>query len=296
MRKINLCEVLKPSVGMGKDAAIIENGALKQISRGRFDVIEDHVETEIELNGERLIVVVDNNISLYDFRNRVYIADKKEPSLDYLYEKTATGENIDLVEMLRKYREDHLLSGAALAEEVWFKLYHIKDPKDSYRDHYGAKWIDYEKQLAKGNIIYDPSNLNGLWAMPADMMIRCMNEECFERYGNHLLVVRPTPDDAYLLDGKEIIGPRYVVEKKLNLTNADDLGKLFRCLDEIKKKSAEREKEEIRAELRKEIQEKVDTIDQLVFVDRLATKFKRQRLIWSLLGIAIGIAIGIIIG
>ncbi len=233
MRKINLLEVIHPNVGMINNAYEFENRALKQISRGNFEIIEGKVETVIEVNGEKIVIYIDNEIDLCDFRARVECAGNPEPSLIYLKNKLSTVREGSLIEVLIKYKSENLKNGSDLNEEVWFKLYHNEDPNDLYRDHYGAKWIDYEEQLKKGNIIEDSFGINGLWAMPVDVVSKFMTEESFKLFGNHMFRVKTTPNDSYLLDGEEIIGPRYVVLEKFDLTKPDDIRKLIERIDEI---------------------------------------------------------------
>lgn len=71
-------------------------------------------------------------------------------------------------------------------------------------------------KLEEGNIIYDTKGLCGLWAMPKEMLLKCFNEQCLERYGSSFLILKPVADCYYLNDKEEIIGDRFEVIDKIN--------------------------------------------------------------------------------
>lgn len=106
------------------------------------------------------------------------------------------------------------------------------------RKLYGAKWINYEKQLSEGDIIFDERHINGLWAMPYDMFLKCFNEKCKANYGDKFFILKTVPECHYLFDNKEIIGDRFKVVAKSTLELSNGYMNILQLYDELQKKSA----------------------------------------------------------
>ena len=77
-----------------------------------------------------------------------------------------------------------------------------------------------------GNIIYD-DGIAGLWAQPADTLLKCLNNTCMSRYGDRVFIVEPIRECFYLDVGKEIIGEKYKVIDSVSLCDIEDIGKLI---------------------------------------------------------------------
>ena len=91
------------------------------------------------------------------------------------------------------------------------------------RKEYGATWIDYEKQLQNGNIIYDETNTNGLWAMPLCIFKTCINNSDVQnRYGDKFFIVRTANDCQYIENEKEIIGAKFEVLEQHFMSEAEE--------------------------------------------------------------------------
>lgn len=225
MKNIILFDNLNLNDTEYENAREIKELALKQLSRGRFDIEKDKVSVNILTDDQISSVLFTNTISLSDFRKEVYLmAD--EPSMEFLYDKTFRDEGT-LVETLREYKSKYYVLGSELGKCIWFKLYSNSELNNNMRMSYHASWIDYEKQLLKSNVIYDEAKLNGLWAMHSEMLSKCLNEECEEHYGSHLFTLKPIPDCYYLDDESEIIGDRYEVIDKFDMHNYEDVGRLI---------------------------------------------------------------------
>ena len=220
------------TVGDREKCGLIKEYAIKQISRCHFEIIDDECIVPVMYKGDRVQVIFTNDISVYEFSKHLSMV-RNEPSPKFLYSKIKSYE-ITFIEMIREYKREYYLLGENLQDNLWYKIYNRTPLKCPMRDVYGATWINYEKQLKRGNVIYD-EGISGLWAMPAEMMKKCFNNECKERYGNRVFLVKPVAGCFYLNDGPEIIGDRYEVIDSLSLEDTTDMGVLCNYLLEDEK-------------------------------------------------------------
>ena len=167
-------------------------------------------------NEEILQVVFTDELSFYEFVQYLRCIED-EPSPKHMYNSIRTYD-CTLIEFLEEYKRKNCFMGSELMNQIWYKIYNPVPHTCEYRKVYSATWIDYKKQLQKGNIIYD-EGISGLWAMPAELMRKCFNETCIEHYGDHVFVVKPLDDCIYFCDGDEIIGERFQVIESLSLEN-----------------------------------------------------------------------------
>lgn len=226
-------DYIKPDMGHQKDASAIVTLVLKQISRGRFEIVDNICKVIILLNLEKRIVIISNAININEFRELKYIASPNEPSLDFLYHKI--GVNEPLLISLKEYQDQFYKLGTEFKDEYWYKIYSKTEIKDSMRELYQAYWIDYEKQLENGSIIHDEVGICGLWAMPYHVLFKCFNEQCKERYGDKLFILKTVPECRYINDGKEIIGDRFEVINNYDLNSIEDIGKLLEYFTNLEK-------------------------------------------------------------
>lgn len=205
--------------------------AVKQLSRCRFSFTEEHCELIALYKGEKYLVVVTNEISLQQICKRIpRLSIDHEPSVKYYYNimdllNKEYPENT-LMSALKKYKKENYIAGEKYQNKYYYKFYSKTPLKSSLRDFYNSEWINYEKQLEKGNIIYDESGVAGLFAMSFDALLMSFNKVTKERYGSSLFILRLLDDQNYLCDGKEIIGDRFEVIKKYDLINLqfDEIG------------------------------------------------------------------------
>ncbi len=234
MEQLIFEDYIKSSIRHQEEAFTIMTLVVKQISRCRFEIAGDFCKVIILLNGEKRTVIISSAIKTDEFLNLAWIASPTEPSLDFL-RKELEGINEVLLIWLIKYQDQFFKLGTEFENEYWYKFYSKTEIKNDMRELYQASWIDYEKQLENGLIIHDDLGVCGLWAMPYEMLLRCFNEQCKERYGDKLFILKTVPDCRYLNDDKELIGDRFEVISKYNLNSIEDIGKLFDYLINIEK-------------------------------------------------------------
>lgn len=203
MDQLKFEDYINPNVGHQNDATNIRTLVLKQLSRGRFEIIDNLCKVIILLNSEKRTVTLSNAININEFINLIYIAENKEPSLYFLQQKI--GVDAPLLMCLKDYQDQFYKLGSEFENEYWYKFYSKTEIKDGMRESYQASWIDYEKQLENDSIIYDEVGVCGLWAMPYQMLFKFFNQQCKARYGDKLFILKTLPECRYINDGKEIM-------------------------------------------------------------------------------------------
>ena len=139
MKNIILFDNLNLNDTEYENAREIKELALKQLSRGRFDIEKDKVSVNILTDDQISSVLFTNTISLSDFRKEVYLmAD--EPSMEFLYDKTFRDEGT-LVETLREYKSKYYVLGSELGKCIWFKLYSNSELNNNMRMSYHASAV-----------------------------------------------------------------------------------------------------------------------------------------------------------
>ena len=274
----------------------IESMALKQLAKGKFKSYDDYIETEVENEGERIKIRFHDTdaISCYNFRSRVYTAHPHEPCTEYLYNETALYDGKSLIEMLNEYKAANIKKGADLSNEVWFKLYSKQKLEHGMRDVYHATWIDYEAQLMHSDVIFDENHLYGLWAMPFSTLLDNFNEESMEHYGRSLFIVKPVPDVDYLLDGKEVIGDKYLVISKLDPSKIEDIGVLVKKLLEIKSSIYEEKLDSQHEELVSERSQNIALINQLESMKNLIPQLRWRIILCICLSFVMGLLLSLL--
>lgn len=277
------------TIEVQKNSHEIKSLALKQLSRGRFVVEGGKCSVVILHENELKTVVFTNDVSIYELSQQLYTAYLPEPSLDFMRNKINSYE-VKLIDFVKEYQEKYYLLGSEFNGAKWFKLYNASPVDDPRRDQYHASWIDYEKQLECGNIIYDKNKLCGLWAVPYDFLLNCLNDECKTRYGSKLLILEPIPDCRYLDDGKEIIGDRYSVVGKYDLDNIYEVGEFIKEYISLEGISHAEQIVELKNEIYKQKRDNEALYDQL---DSCLYKVKRGKTLkWLFL--VLGIILGFI--
>ena len=291
--EINFIELVNEcKVGNFEKYHSIKNYALKQLSRCRFVIDDGKCLVKALYEEEICQVVFTNELSVYEFAQYIKSVSN-EPSPQFMYDQIRTF-NCTLIELLEEYKRKHYISGSELMNEIWYKIYNPLPHSCEYRKVFDATWIDYEKQLWNGDIIFD-EGIGGLWAMPAEMMLECFNEECVEHYGNRVFVVKPVDDCFYINDGKEIIGERFKVIESLSLEEITDMGKLIKYLVEHEIENGKKlvfAKEIEKCDIRNERDSYQADVRKLQDVNIWLQKRNKKMLV---LGIVIGILISFII-
>lgn len=288
MEQLLFEDYIRPNLEHQKDASAIRTRVLKQVSRGRFEINDNICKVKILLNGEKRTVSISNSIKTNEFRDLVYIASPTEPSLDFLYKKIGWSEKPLLI-CLKDYQDQFYKFGTEFENEYWYKFYSKTEIKDGLRELYQASWIDYGKQLEEESIIYDELSLCGLFAMPRNMLFECFNEQCKERYGDKLFVLKTIPECRYLMDGKEIIGDRFEVIEDYNLNCIDDVGELCKHLVDLEKLESNIEISELNAKIRYLESENTKTLDNLIYLSNKINKYHVNKWLFFLTGIICGI-------
>jgi len=271
----------------------IKNYALKQLSRCRFVIADGKCQVQALYENEIEIyqVVFTNELSVYEFVQHL-MGVCNEPSPRFMYNQIRTFD-CTLIEMLEDYKRNHYISGSELMDEIWYKIYSPVPHSCEYRKVFNATWIDYEKQLRSGNIIYD-EGIGGLWAMPAEMMRKCFNEESVEHYGNRVFVVKPVANCYYINDGKEIIGEQFQVIESLSLEKTTDMGELTNYLVGQEMMNGQKlvsEKEKEKYHIRKERDSYLADVRKLQDSNIWLQKRNKRMLV---LGVIIGILLSFI--
>ena len=280
-------DYMKSNIGYQKDASTIITLVIKQISRGRFELVDNICEVQILLKGERRTVILSNTIKLQEFREEMVRVSPKESSLDLLYNNIGLNKEPLLV-FLKNYQDQFYKLGTEFETEYWYKLYSKTEIKDGMRELYQAGWIDYEKQLENDTIIYDELGVCGIWAMPYHMLLKCFNESCIERYGDKLFILKTVSECRYIDDGKEIIGDRFEVIEKYDSNSIEDMGKLFEYLLSLNKNEYETKISELNARIRSLESENIEAIDNQIYLSGVIARYNRQRWLFLLIGVIIG--------
>lgn len=277
MEQLIFEDYIKPSIRYQEEAFTIITLVIKQISRCRFEIASAFCKVIILLNGEKRTVIVSNKIKTDEFRNLAWIASPNEPSLDFLRNELE-GVNEVLLTWLIKYQDQFFKLGTEFENEYWYKFYSKTEIKNDMRELYQASWIDYEKQLENELIIHDALGVCGLWAMPYDMLLNCFKEQCKERYGDKLFVLKTVPDCRYLNDDKELIGDRFEVIKNYDLNSIEDVGELFEHLINL-------EKNKYTNIIDKQNEKISELIDNQRYLNAVINKCKQTRWLFLLIGI-----------
>lgn len=228
MKVFCLNDYIHPNVRNFEFANVICPLAVKQLSRARFEISNNNrCSFRIIVEGEEVEVFLKSKVTMEDFNHILYGIPAEEPSLiyfrDYINKYIAinsSNEIIDIITLLSEYQKSQYKSGSEFNDQLWFKIYNNTPFDNGMRRLYGAVWIDYEKQLADGDIIYDERHTNGIWAMPYSMFKKCFNDECRENYGDKFFVLKPLLDCKYIFDKKELIGDKFRVVAQCTLENA----------------------------------------------------------------------------
>ena len=218
--------------------------AIKQLSRCRFSCTEERCELIALYKEEKYLVIVTNEVSLQEIRERIFLFSiNDEPSVKYFIDAMVLFKinhpEDTLMSSLKNYKNKNYIPGKEYKDKYYYKFYSKTPLKSSLRDSYNAKWIDYEKQLENGNIIFDELGVAGLFAMSGDTLFKAFNEVVKERYGSSLFILRLLDDQDYFCDDKEIIGDRFEVMKKYDLENPN-IGEIGDFVKEAVKENTRR--------------------------------------------------------
>ena len=203
---------------------------LKQISRCKYEILNDLCYVHAIYNNSKIEVIVSNNININDFLiqiDEIYKGVLREASIDFIRSKIMD-YNGDIIYKLREYKTKNLVKGKDLNNNILYKMYSREPLEEECRKKFGATWIDYEKQLQETKDIIFDEGIAGLWSFPKDVAYDCIRRKiCRERYGERIFVVEPIDDCFYFDDGKEVIGDRFKVIDSMSLKDEKDIMKLL---------------------------------------------------------------------
>ena len=212
----------------------IESLVYKQLAVGRYDIVDDTCLVNIQTTtGEFIQVQIGKHITRGEIYKRIDIDLLKEPavklfhmSLYYGIDKDTTGKQ-SLIIFLNQYKEKYLKKGRNIHKQYFYKIYSSNPDElnNPLRERYGAKFIDYEKQIANcffRKKIHNENGLNGIWATSLNQLLNVVNpNQLYENFGDGLFVLKLSKNCAYfhfnIENKEEIIGNEFIVveQKKL---------------------------------------------------------------------------------
>lgn len=214
----------------------IKSLVYKQLALGRYDIADDTCLVNIQITtGEFIQVQIGKHITRGEIYKRIDIDLLKEPaiklfhmSLCYGIDKDTTGKQ-SLIIFLNQYKEKYLKKGRDIHKKYFYKIYSSNPDElnNPLRNRYGAKFLDYEKQMANcffRKNIHNENGLNGIWATTLKTLLNEVSpNQLYENYGNRLLILKPSKKCTYLhfsIENKEeIIGDKFIVIKQKKLPN-----------------------------------------------------------------------------
>ncbi|MGV3088031.1 hypothetical protein ACEE12_00720 [Streptococcus suis] len=221
--------------------------AYKQLAFGRYTIEDNECKVYIinKKRNDHFEVIIDRTV-----RYKEIVDDLEQNNMDLVVREGAVRNFVNflknynrdnnnfedeipfLVELLKKYKNKHTISGSALGSIVFFKLY---SPRKEYinnemREIYGAGYIDYEMQIgSQGSlpVIHNDGGLNGIWASTESGLKGSINDESRDCFGGSLFILRPLKKCQYFVfplnsnrgfsNAKEVIGDKFQVLKKIEL-------------------------------------------------------------------------------
>lgn len=269
----------------------VKQEALKQISRCRFQIEGEKCIVNIIWEGIKMKLVVTNDISVYDFIQQLWTVSPREMSVNFMLEKLYQFKG-DLLNVLEQYKNKYLKSASDFRGEIWIKMYSNFELEHPMRKIYNATWLDYEKQLEQGNIIYDENEVCGIWAMSKSFCHKVFDEKCIEHYGDRVLIVEPIDGELYFNDGPELIGKRYLVKGKYNMRLSHDRALYVEKLMELSNSISNEHNDETSFEINNEL------ANTRMYCRDLEYRLKISKIMkWAflILGMILGIIINLLV-
>lgn len=212
----------------------LESLVYKQLAFGRYSIIYNTCLVTIEkTTGELNQVQIGIDITRGEILNRIDADLLKEPAIylfhrDLFYglDKDSTGKQ-SLIIFLNQYKEKYLKKGRDIHKKYFYKIYSSNpyELNNPLRERYGAKFLDYEKQIANcffRKKIHNENGLNGIWATSLNQLQNVVNpNQLYENFGNGLFVLKLVKNCKYfhfnIENKEEIIGNEFIVveQKKL---------------------------------------------------------------------------------
>ncbi|PEH04062.1 hypothetical protein CP356_06740 [Lactobacillus sp. UMNPBX5] len=125
----------------------------------------------------------------------------------------------NLIEALNNFNKKYVVLGRKLENKKFYKLYYTSEPSEILYSNMGRSWIDYDEQLKNSNIIYDSKRDTVIWGMMPECKNRMINsQQARKHYGNALLTIKTLPKEKYVLFDEEIIGKKFKVIGKTQLS------------------------------------------------------------------------------
>ena len=109
-----------------------------------------------------------------------------------------------------------------------------------------------------------------------------------------MFIVKPVPDVDYLLDGKEVIGDKYLVISKLDPSKIEDIGVLVKKLLEIKSNIYEEKLDSQHEELVSERSQNIALINQLESMKNLIPQLRWRIILCICLSFVMGLLLSLL--
>ena len=247
-----------------KDFKCLKDENLKRLVMGQLS------RCRFEINGSKCIVKVKNQeteelvyftkkMGVSEFMEEIkkYLSPVEEPSLKFLFNKLdkevteqaaefakknnhelkiwdEAKKRVKLFDFLKMYKQNYYKLGSEIKGIILCKVYSEKPEllNEHFREMYGAKWIDYEKQLATTGDIISDDDLCGLWSTEAELFEQNIDNLNKDWFGDKVFILVPIDECHYFISDKEVVGNQYKVKCKLSLKCTDFNKKLY---DAIKK-------------------------------------------------------------
>ena len=242
---------------------VLKRLVLGQISRCRFEIkfskclvkAKDSTDTEVSVYITKSTKVNEFLEHIKPFRPP---HDVEEPSLAFLCKELdkeilsiskelikknnhniiieeEAKNRVKLFDFLKTYKQKYYKKGSEIREITLCKMYSESQEliNQKFRQEFGAKWIDYKKQLKKtGDIIYDEGGCYGLWAFKKEFCMDAIQDEEYNQqwFGKRLFVLKVIDECYYFLSDIEVVGDKYRKKNDISLLCKKNIQRLYKIL------------------------------------------------------------------
>ena len=142
---------------------------------------------------------------------------------------------VKLFDFLKMYKQNYYKLGSEIKGIILCKVYSEKPEllNEHFREMYGAKWIDYEKQLATTGDIISDDGLCGLWSTEAELFEQNIGNLNKDWFGDKVFILVPIDECHYFISDKEVVGNQYKVKCNLSLKYTDFNKELHNAIKKV---------------------------------------------------------------
>lgn len=234
-----------------------------QLSRCRFEINGFKCIVKVKNEETEELVYFTKKMGVSEFMVEIenYLkpnAVVEEPSLKFLFDKLdkevteqaaelakknnhelkiwdEAKKRVKLFDFLKMYKQNYYKLGSEIKGIILCKVYSEKPEllNEHFREMYGAKWIDYEKQLATTGDIISDDGLCGLWSTEAELFEQNIDNLNKDWFGDKVFILVPIDECHYFISDKEVVGNQYKVKCKLSLKCTDFNKKLYNAIKKV---------------------------------------------------------------